>query len=564
MQMDALELQFRELRDQMMNANREIEELKKRLEATTKENEELLKERNNLQEQVEYLKKKLFGTSSEKRSQEIEGQLSLIFNEAEVLHDLAEVYQQQETSEDESETSEPDPKKPRKKRKTLQESLEGRPFTKAYVDLPEDQKVCPSCGNPYVRVGEEYLRTEYNIIPPRIEIIKWYSITYQCPKCAGNGVVPELVKGRDGQYHMLHGMASAATIAWVAYQKFCQGVPLYRQEKDWEQMGIAIKRATLANWLIENSGEFFTPMYDYFRRQLLKREFAMADETPFQVLHEKGKTPQSKSYMWVYHSGEDSGPPIVLYQYSRTRAGATVAEFLKGFKGYLMSDGYSGYNKVANVTKTSCWAHVRRYMVEAIPKGHEYDYSVPAVQGVAYINKLFTIERDIHTRNATPDEIKEKRLQREKPVLEGLWSWAEKQNPNRGSRFDKAITYLKNRRNELENYLLDGRCSFTNNASERLAKAFVIGRKNWLFASVPSGAETSALIYTMVEMARSNGVNIYQYLRYLLEACPTGHTSDEELERLAPWNPEVKRITEQRYQESLEPQGQQSNISANT
>lgn len=184
--------------------------------------------------------------------------------------------------------------------------------------------------------------------------------------------------------------------------------------------------------------------------------------------------------------------------------------------------------------------------MEAIPRGKEYDYSVPAVQGTAYVNKLFAIERDIRSGHLTADEIKERRLQKEKPVLEGFWSWLEKQNPEKGTRFDKAVTYIRNRQNHLENYFLDGRCSFSNNASERAVKQVVIGRKNWLFAVVPSGAEASALIYTMVEMARANGVNVYQYLTYLLEKCPTSQTSDEELEKLAPWDPEVKRITGER------------------
>ena len=201
---------------------------------------------------------------------------------------------------------------------------------------------------------------------------------------------------------------------------------------------------------------------------------------------------------------------------------------------------------MSDVTRTACWAHIRRYLVEAIPRGKEYDYSVPAVQGTAYVNKLFMIERDIRSGHLTADEIKERRLQKEKPVLEGLWSWLEKQNPEKGTRFDKAVTYIRNRQNHLENYLLDGRCSFSNNASERAVKQVVIGRKNWLFAVVPSGAEASALIYTMVEMARANGVNVYQYLTYLLEKCPTSQTSDEELEKLAPWDPKVKRITGER------------------
>ena len=162
---DALELQLRELRDQILKANREIEDLKKQLDATAKEKDDLLKEKKNLQEQVDYLKKKLFGTSSEKRSKQIEGQLSFLFNEAEVLYDIAEEQPvEEETEEASDDPSETTPRKPRKKRKTLAEILEGRPYEKKYVDLSEGQKVCPKCGAPYTRVGEEYLRTEYNVL----------------------------------------------------------------------------------------------------------------------------------------------------------------------------------------------------------------------------------------------------------------------------------------------------------------------------------------------------------------------------------------------------------------
>ena len=145
---------------------------------------------------------------------------------------------------------------------------------------------------------------------------------------------------------MLYGMASAGTVAWVMYQKFCNGLPYYRQEKDWKQYGVEITRATMANWVIRNSEAFFLPMYEYFHRKLLERGFAMADETPLQVLHEPERRAQTKSYMWLFRSGEDGGPPIILYKYSETRAGDNAIDFLHGFKGYLMCDGYSGYNKV--------------------------------------------------------------------------------------------------------------------------------------------------------------------------------------------------------------------------
>ena len=349
---------------------------------------------------------------------------------------------------------------------------------------------------------------------------------------------------------MLYGMASAGTVAWVMYQKFCNGLPYYRQEKDWKQYGVEITRATMANWVLRNSEAFFLPMYEYFHRKLLERGFAMADETPLQVLHEPERRAQTKSYMWLFRSGEDGGIPIILYKYSETRAGDNAVDFLHGFKGYLMCDGYSGYNKVPDAKRTACWAHIRRYLADAIPKGKALDYTLPSVQGMLYINQLFHLEDVIRSKYSSFDAIKKARLEKEKPVVEGFLSWLDQQNPIRGSRMDKAVTYIQNRRSYLSTYLEDGRCSFSNNLSENAIRPFTVGRKNWLFCDTPNGAQASAIVYTMVEMAKANGVNVYHYLTYLLEKVPNDRMSDDELELLAPWNETVKAEIERRANES--------------
>ena len=308
----------------------------------------------------------------------------------------------------------------------------------------------------------------------------------------------------------------------------------------------------MANWVILNSDAFFRPMYEYFRRKLLEREFAMADETPLQVLHEPGRRAQSKSYMWLFRSGEDGGVPIILYKYSETRAGDNAVEFLQGFKGYLMCDGYSGYNKVPDAKRTACWAHIRRYLVDAVPKGKNLDYSQPAVQGILYIDRLFRLEETIKDKSTTFDSLKKARLEKEVPVIEGFLSWLDMQNPTRGSRMDKAVTYIQNRRSYLMTYLEDGRCSFSNNLSENAIRPFTVGRKNWLFFDTPNGAQASAIVYTMVEMAKANGVNVYHYLTYLLEKQPNDSMSDEELNQLAPWNEDVKAELRRRVESSDE------------
>lgn len=527
------DIQLRELKDMIHDLQKMIKTLQATVDAANKREEALTQERDNLKEEVDLLRKKLFGTSSEKRVLDIPGQLNF-FNEAELEQDpaLAQV------EELEASSSEKTPKK-RKARATDAERFKGIPVEKEYLDLSEKEKNCPVCGTALKQIGEEFVRRELVFIPARLKVREYYSRNYECPQCSQHGI-PVIKKGKDGRPHMLYGMACAGTVAWVMYQKFCNALPYFRQEKDWKQYGASITRKTMANWVIQNSEAFFLPMYEYFQRKLLERKFAMADEKPLQVLHEPGRRAQTQSYMWLFRSGEDGLPPIILYKYSETRAGENAVDFLRGFKGYLMCDGYSGYNKVSDAKRTACWAHIRRYLTDAIPKGKALDYTQPSVQGVMYINQLFHLEDIIKAKHTSFDAIKKARLEKEKPVVEGFLSWLDQQAPVRGSRMDKAVTYIQNRRSYLTTYLEDGRCSFSNNLSENAIRPFTVGRKNWLFCDTPNGAQASALVYSMVEIAKANGVNVYHYLTYLLEKMPSNRMSDEELELLAPWNENVK------------------------
>ena len=527
------DIQLRELKDMIHDLQKMIKTLQAVVDAANKREEALTQERDNLKEEVDLLRKKLFGTSSEKRVLDIPGQLNF-FNEAELEQDPA-LAQMEEL---EASSPEKTPKK-RKARATDAERFKGILVEKEYLDLSEKEKNCPVCGTALKQIGEEFVRRELVFIPAKLKVREYYSRNYECPQCSQHGI-PVIKKGKDGRPHMLYGMACAGTVAWVMYQKFCNALPYFRQEKDWKQYGASITRKTMANWVIQNSEAFFLPMYKYFQRKLLERKFAMADETPLQVLHESGRRAQTQSYMWLFRSGEDGLPPIILYKYSETRAGENAVDFLHGFKGYLMCDGYSGYNKVPDAKRTACWAHIRRYLTDAIPKGKALDYTQPSVQGVMYINQLFHLEDIIKAKHTSFDAIKKARLEKEKPVVEGFLSWLDQQAPVRGSRMDKAVTYIQNRRSYLTTYLEDGRCSFSNNLSENAIRPFSVGRKNWLFCDTPNGAQASALVYSMVEMAKANGVNVYHYLTYLLEKMPSDRMSDEELELLAPWNENVK------------------------
>ena len=542
MAQSAKDIQLRELKDLVNELKETTKLLRKTLEDVQKEKAAIQQERDNFKEQVDYLTKKLFGSSSEKGACDIPGQMNL-FNEAESEMDpAAEASDRLAATEKPEKAEKPD----RKKRSTNEERFKGIPVKKVMLEPDATDLTCSKCGGEMVPIGTEFVRRELKIIPARATVIEYYSVNYACKSCRQNDVTPTIIKGKDGKAHMMYGMASASTVAWVVYQKFCNGMPLYRIGQDLGRLGAKISRATLANWVVKNSEAFFAPMYDFFRRKLLERDFAMADETPVQVLHEPERRAQTKSYMWLFRSGEDGDFPIIIYKYSETRAGDTAVDFLDGFRGYLMCDGYSGYNKVKTAKRLACWAHIRRYLIDAIPKGKQLDYAQPAVQGVMYTNQLFDIEDKIRQKYKTFDAIKEARLKQEKPIIEGFLSWLERQNPIRNSRLDKAVTYIRNRKDYLASYLDDGRCSFSNNLSENCIRPFVVGRKGWLFCDTPAGAQASAMAYTMVEMAKANKVNVYHYLTFLFDHQPNAQMTDEELEQLAPWNEDVKAEIQRR------------------
>ena len=291
----------------------------------------------------------------------------------------------------------------------------------------------------------------------------------------------------------------------------------------------------MANWTIKCADDYITPVVDRMKELLLKRDILHADETPVQVLKEPGKKPQTKSYMWLYRTGNDGDVPIILYDYRPSRAGDNAEEYLKGFSGYLHTDGYSGYSKLADVTRCGCWAHLRRKFDEAVPIGKASEVNGSyAQQGIAYCNKLFKIEADL--TDMSPEDRYNKRLELEKPVLEAFWAWLDSFVPLRGSKLATAVTYARNQKPYLENYLLDGRCSISNNIAENAIRPFVTGRKNWLFADTPKGASASAAIYSIVETGKANGLDVFLYLEQILMHMTDWDHTSEYLDALMPWS----------------------------
>ena len=507
-----------------------IDDLRKAL-AESQERERLAKE------QIETMNKRLFGRSSEKHMVQSEGQLDF-FNEVELE---ADKQQEEEFSyEADPELIPTQEEKKRNPRTPRKEMFKGCPVTEEIIDLPSDEQICDVCGSQMEVIGKRTVREELIFTPAKLEVRRTIALVYGCPECRENGEKASIKVAKAPDALIPHSYASKSVVVHSMYQKFTNAVPLYRQEKDWQQMGALLSRGTLGRWIKICSDEYFVPIYEYFHRLLLGREFAMADETRVQVLKEPNRNPETDSFMWLFRSGEDGLPPLILYRYTETRAKFNAAEFLKGFKGYLMTDGYQGYNNLPDIVREACWAHIRRKFCDAIPAGKKDDLSDPAVQGVQYCDKLFAIERYCRDNKLTFEKRHEFRNKKAPKILEAFWNWLDKQHPTKGSRLEKAVTYARNQRPYAETYLQDGRCSFSNNPSENSIRPFTVGRKNWLFCDTPGGAHASAVVYTMVEMAKAHGMNVEKYLTFLLEKRPHAGMTDEELEKLTPWSDEAR------------------------
>ena len=320
-------------------------------------------------------------------------------------------------------------------------------------------------------------------------------------------------------------------------QKFVMGSPLYRQEQELKRQGIPLSRQTMSNWILKASERYLEPVYEQLHRELLTREVLHADETTLQVLHEHGKAPQSKNYMWLYRTSGDTDRPIVLYEYQPGRGAAHPKEFLEGFKGYLHTDGYTGYHNLSEeITVVGCWAHLRRKFDEAmksLPNGKAKKSL--AAQGKAFCSLLFKLEDGFV--GMTPEERYKERLKQSKPVLDALLSWANSRKVTPHSALGKAMEYLNNQLPYLTNYLKDGRLEISNNRAERSIKPFVVSRKNFLFANTPSGATGSAVIFTMIQTAIENHLDPYRYLIWLLKSANGADLDNPDIvQSLLPWN----------------------------
>ena len=478
---------------------------------------------SNLNEMLVKGRKAMFGKSSEQLSN-IEGSEQLtLFNEAEQEYSAGSSEPTAETI-----TSKPRTRKKRLSREELPESVEHK---KVVIDL--DDKSCPECGKEMVCIGEEFIRSELNIIPAQISVIDYYRKKYKCKSCEEDNLSADIIAAEMPVPVIKKSMASAGTIAYVIQQKYQMGTPLYRQEQYWKSQDIALSRTTMANWIIRSS-MWVKPLWSRMTTLLRSEDIVHADESVLRVLKRDGKQVDGQSRCWVFCSGKDSERKMSLYLYHPTRSAKVVEDNLGSYTGYLQTDGYAGYNAAANAVRLGCWSHARRKWVECLPKGID-NINSKAAQALEQVEQIFA--EDKRLEGLPINEICEKRLERIKPMLERYWELLGSITANGGSNLEKAVNYSLNNKKELEVFLLDGRLELTNNRAERAVKPFVMGRKNRLFADTNKGADASMMWYSIIESAKLNNLDVYGYLLHLLNELPRlgEYPTDEQLDNLMPW-----------------------------
>ena len=514
------------------NLSKKLTALEQEVQILKQQNAELDAKIKWYEEQYRLSAQRQFGSSSEKTMPE---QISL-FNEAE---DSADPAKEEPTLE--SVTYQ------RKKRQPgdVAEKIKDLPVEVIEYKLSESETICPNCQSQLHEMSVQ-IRRELKIVPAQVSVVEHKQFIYSCRNCASHSddadaSVP-VIKAAMPKPCLPGTIASPSMVAYIIDQKYTNGLPLYRQEKQLARLGLELSRQTMSNWIIKAAQQWFSLLYNRMHELLLQRQVLMADETTLQVLRESERSAQSTSYMWLYRSGGRDGPPLVLYEYQTTRAGKHAQSFLRGFTGFLQVDGYAGYNLVEKVRLAFCWAHARRGFTDAIkalPESHQ-DKAVPAKMGLKYCNELYKVENQLD--KLSDQERYEKRLELSKPILDEFRTWLREMRPKvpPKSKFGEAINYCLNHWEGLNTYLLDGRLEIDSNRAERSIKPFVMGRKAWLFSNTPVGAASSATIYSIVESAKENQLKPFDYLIWLLEHLPNADLADVKvLDGFLPWSDSV-------------------------
>ena len=483
------------------------QEKNKNLKLKDKKIKELKEDLVRFKELLQNLRRRKFGPSSE--SNQVQQNM---FNE---IEELAEQDDNDNEKGDQNKSTVKGHTRTRGKRLPLPETLER---VDKIIDLSEEEKKGKK------KIGEE-VSEKLVIIPSKVFVEKTIR-----PKYAPIDGKGGIITAPTPKTLLPKSIASSSLIAYIITSKYVDHLPLYRQETMFKRIKVELNRASMARWLIKVA-EKVMPLYNLLQEKLLEQEYVQMDETRVQVLKENGKKATSKSFIWVRHTpGEKK---IVLYDYAPNRSGAVPVELLTGFKGTLQVDGYDGYSRVCEENKLQrigCFDHVRRKFVDASRTSAGKKIGK---KGVRLIDKLYKIEKKIK-EFASEDRL---RIRQEEavPILNELKDWVDELRSKISSQSTagKAINYTYNEWKYLTPYTEDPKLNISNIDIENAIRPFAIGRRNWLFSDSVAGADASAMNYSLIETAKKNGFEPFDYLVKMLDKLPHAETVDD-FEKLLP------------------------------
>jgi transposase len=485
-----------------------------------------------LQSKVDKLNLLHFGTKSEKITPEDKKQGSL-FNEAE---DSAFDQNDKDQEEAVTETVEVGPYKKTIKKKVGRKPLPADlPREIIEYDIPEEDKIC-ACGRIKTCIGED-VTERAKIKPAEISVLQERRKKYACKGCEGTTNDEKGVQTAEGIKHLIPGsIADESLLAWSIVEKFEFALPFYRQSKRLAQIGIPIPRATLSNLVIK-SATACIPLYNELINTIKAGSVINADETRVQVLKEPNRKASLQSWMWIFQR-KDKDKKCVVFQYDPGRSHEIPYDFLKDYKGWLQTDDFSAYHtalkKIPHKIKhVLCWAHARRRFFQYWESTKKQDKEVKKILDL--IKELFDLE-NLRSDYSLKGFHKQRKSRGEiilKVLFDKLTSLYKQVPPSLG--LGQAIRYTLSNWEQLVLYLDNPELTPSNNSAENAIRPFVIGRKNWMFSGSPKGAESSAIIYSLVESVKMNDLSVLDYFNYILRKIPYCITQDD-YKKLLPFN----------------------------
>lgn len=512
------------------NANQQAQ-----MELLLKQNADLLKQIETLNERIAVLMQDRFGRRSEKRKV-LDGQISMDLDMADILNEAEVAIEDGMPEEPEMETIVIRRKKPKGKREADLEGLETVPVEHT---IPEE-RLKENFPDGYYRLPDKVYK-ELHYVPATCVVHEHHIAVYAGKKNEG------ILCADKPERLLKNSILTPSLVSAVFNSKYVNALPLNRVSEEFARHDVNISRQVMAGWMIKVTQRYLQPVYTAMRRQAMKGRILHCDETPFQVLEdgkEKGKS--SKSYMWVCHTGEKSeSPPIYLYWYDPGRSTEALMNFLEGYQGILVTDGYPAYHKAAKdnpdkLQVAGCWTHCKRgfaKLVKSLDKANPNILS--AAEAVKRIQAIYHVDNMTKGKNA--EEILENRKRSVAPLVDAFFKWVDEvmsQPMDKGGNLYGALKYAHNQEPYLRKFLDDPIIPMDNNDAERSIRSFCVGKKNWNLSATKAGASSSAILYSIAETSKANGLKPYEYFKYILEQI-LEHVEDppsEYIDELMPWS----------------------------